>query len=166
MCGFDLCEYCAADKSIGKVTKETAFADMSLLRDSSARNSAQAKRLVFNRIRNSLRTDPNALFIYLTAGIMDMLGKFKYVHSRDSVMLLSTIVSRLSPASVGCGNSQFVPDLLLNFSTGDVVQISPTAGGDLVPFTGLADGSTGAVGKRFLIPFSNSEAVVRNTGKL
>ena len=166
VCGFDLCEYCAADKSFGKVTKETAFVDMSLLRDSSARNSAQAKRLVFNRIRNSLRTDPNALFIYLTEGIMDMLGKFKYVHSRDSVMLLSTILSRLSPASVGCGKSQFVPDLFLNFSTDEVVQISPTASGDLVPFTGLADGSAGAVSKRVLIPFSNSETVVRNTGKL
>ena len=163
ICGFDLCEYCAGDSSVGSVSLESAAADLSNLR---ADRNAQSKRIAFNRVKMSLRIDPSALGAYLQAGLLETLGRFKYTNSRDPAMLLSLILSRLSPSSLRAVGH---PDLYAVYHEGEVraVLAPPGARAEVrMACTDLVDGTVRNFSPLSLIPVGNCWEMVSNTAQL
>jgi hypothetical protein len=162
-CGFDLCEFCAADPSIGTVSRESASGDLSRLRNERGdRNGAasQTRRLAFTRVKTSFRVDPGALGEYLNGGIVDTVSRFKYVTFRDAALLLSQLVHRLNPQPLSAASDIIHAVYDASSSTVRFVNIvNVTSQGDSsdVGCVDIADGSNRTFPKTWLVPVKSSE---------
>ena len=173
-CGFDLCEFCAADPTIGTVTAESAASDLSYLRkergDRGTANS-QTRRLAFTRVKTSLRTDPGALGQYLHGGILETISRFKFANFRDASHLLSQLVHRLNPQPLKRGPG-LIPDMIYAVYLASqgvrFVHITNAGGPTTSEATcmDISDGSSFPVLKAWLVPVSNHIDQVIATAKL
>ena len=160
-CGFDLCEFCAADSSIGTVTKESGSGDLSRLRNERGdHRNVGGRRLAFTRVKTSLRTDPGALGEYLHGGILEILARFKYVSFRDAGLLLSQLVARLNPQR----SASDIIFCVYDSSSATVRFITSTNAG--AAFVDITDGTQCMYPKSCMVPVSNSVDRVIATAQL
>ena len=156
-CGFDLCDYCAGDESLGKVTAASALSDLNQLRTD---RGAQGRRVALNRVKTSLKSDPSGLGKYLEAGILTSLSRTKFMQSREAIAVFLIVLNRLIGSredcdmwAVSCGGEvRFVSSLVIQQDDDGMVTCSE-----------ILSGNSLRVHAQLLVPVSNSVEIVRAT---
>ena len=94
-CGFDLCELCVMDNTLGKVTAVSAKFDLKAIRTLIVGRPFAHRRLVVQRVLQQLQSDPGALVLYLKAGLIDVMKSKLKNFQKDILHILALLISRL-----------------------------------------------------------------------